>query len=457
MFPQWDSIFLDYVSRPEEIIVMSVKQQQRRRSSLSGRNDYLEDMAKKSSSSSSSNTQLPTSTNSPPTPRRGVTGSYLDSLSSAAGGGVDNKPKQQQQQPPIKPPSPPTMKGSAMNYLESLSNPAMSSIPEEDKKPMGEITNNPYVEEVCCIFGLLFVVFFLCYYVTHKNTLTQIFFFSVMVQKTIEYELEVDPSSIVRRILAVREQLSQEWIQDLDTLMQLNDEVMETYEEYVEQLSSDDYDEEDEDGNSFTATTGGTSSSKQQQKAPIFDVNTWYGWSQSLFSRDRDSSPFRKKNFDLLLLMSTQESIHRVLRSYKEDENVRPETFEWLLDFYKDRVKAFFDGHQTFGRAEAFLEEMLQSPPTVIETDTKALGVIAWVNPAKIAEDIVRERSEVALNWLKVAQATQDEHTDLRRLLFTNMVTKAEPEESFSDHIITSSSSPMNEQDIINPTIGAFE
>ena len=248
VFPQWDSIFLDYVSRPEEIIVMSVKQQQRRRSSLSGRNDYLEDMAKKSSSSSSSsNTQLPTSTNSPPTPRRGVTGSYLDSLSSGGGGGVDNKPKQQQQQPPpIKPPSPPTMKGSAMNYLESLSNPAMSSIPEEDKKPMGEITNNPYVEEVCCIFGLLFVVFFLCYYVTHKNTLTHISFSSIMVQKTIEYELEVDPSSIVRRILAVREQLSQEWIQDLDTLMQLNDEVMETYEEYVEQLSSDDYDEEDE-------------------------------------------------------------------------------------------------------------------------------------------------------------------------------------------------------------------
>jgi hypothetical protein len=160
--------------------------------------------------------------------------------------------------------------------------------------------------------------------------------------------------------------------------------------------------------------------------------------------------------------MSTQESIHRVLRSYKDDANVRPETFEWLLDFYKDRVKEYFDGHQAFGRAEAFLEEMLQSPPTVIETDTRALGVIAWVNPAKIAEDIVRERSEVALSWLKVAQATQDDHTDLRRLLFTNMVTKSEPEKnSFSDTIITStsssSSSSMDEQDIINPAIGAFE
>jgi hypothetical protein len=97
---------------------------------------------------------------------------------------------------------------------------------------------------------------------------------------------------------------------------------------------------------------------------------------------------------------------------------------------------------------------MLQSPPVVIETDTKALGVLAWINPARIAEDIVRERSEVALFWMNVAQSIPEEHTDLRRLLFTNSFSKAESETSSVHTIILAAA---DEQDVTNPTIGAFE
>jgi hypothetical protein len=180
-FPQWDSIFLDYVNRPEEIIVMSVKQRQRRRSSLSGRNDYLEDMSKSSNTPTppSSASQLPKNANKPTTrstPRRGITGSYLDSLSSS-GGGVDNTPREQQQPPPPKPASPPTLKGSAGSYLESLSNPAMSSIPEEDKKPMGEIKNNPYVEEV----GFLFLCYCILCLITTLSQHNNIIFHSLSI------------------------------------------------------------------------------------------------------------------------------------------------------------------------------------------------------------------------------------------------------------------------------------
>jgi hypothetical protein len=276
----------------------------------------------------------------------------------------------------------------------------------------------------------------------------------------------VDPSSVVRRILAVREQLSQEWIQDLDMLMQLNDEVLETYEEYMlqknEAMGEDDEMEATEDDDELDKlvkdlVAQNTIFNSQKEKTPVFDVNAWYTWSQSLCSQDRDSSPFRKKNFDLLLLLSTQESIHRVLKSYKKDDTVRPETYEWLLDFYKERVRNHFDGHQTFGRAEEFLGEMLRSPPTMIETDTKSLGILAWVNPAEIAEDIVRERSEVALDWMEVAKSAKDEHTELRRRLFTNMVSKTEPAPMIADTIIDPSS--MGKRDIIflNSTVSVFE
>lgn len=306
-----------------------------------------------------------------------------------------------------------------------------------------------------------------------------------MVQKTIDYELEVDPSAVVRRILAVREQISQEWIQDLDTLMQLNDDILETYEEYKEQqhhqasmMEDDDNnsigDDEEDDmetnnvdeldllvkrlvlQNSNQKNNNARVKEEETEKTPVFDINAWYTWSQSLFNRDRDSSPFRKKNFDLLLLLSTQESVHRVLNHYQNDDTIRPETYEWLWDFYKGHVNKHFDGHQTFGSAEEFLEKMLRSPPTMIETDTKALGILAWVNPMQIAEDIVRERSEVALAWMEVVKSAQDDHTDLRRLLFTNSFSKAASGPVMADTIIkpvTNSGSIASNSTVV----GAFE
>ena len=121
---------------------------------------------------------------------------------------------------------------------------------------------------------------------------------------------------------------------------------------------------------------------KGKQKT-VYDRSILSTWSQLLWSPKRSSSPFRKGNFDLLLLLATQESIHRVLNSYKKDETIRPETREWLLDFYKDNVNEYFDGHQTYARSEDFLEEMLKSPRTLIETNSE---ILAWIDPAIVAE-----------------------------------------------------------------------
>jgi hypothetical protein len=264
----------------------------------------------------------------------------------------------------------------------------------------------------------------------------------------------------------VREQLAKEWIQDLDMLMKLNDDIMEAYEEYLnskdESAAREDEDDDEEDDNEddVESTTlddeddeslknllapysipepASEAETKIQEatKSPVFDRNTVFAWSQSLFAQDRDSSPFRKKNFDLLLLLSTQESIHRVLKQYQNsEEKVSHQSYEWFLDFYKERVRNYFDGHQNYGRAEDFLEELLKTNPIVFET---AREVVAFIDPARIAEDVVRERSEVALEWMGVAKTIQKEHTDLRRMLLTNMVTKALPWQSTAESILAES------------------
>jgi hypothetical protein len=270
-----------------------------------------------------------------------------------------------------------------------------------------------------------------------------------MQQKAVEYELHVNPSALVRRILSVREQLSNEWVKDLDMLMRLNDEILDTFEDYTTEATKKDlqeeddddddvdtdiksevevdkkYDNDDEDKNSsndldlllkalgapdaknddISDNTPLSSSSSAKAKSSssnddddddtnnkkeekkrhntIFDRNVLFSWSQSLWSPNRSSSPYRKANFDLLLLLATQESIHRVLKSYKDDDEVRQETYEFLLDFYKDHVKNHFDGHQTYARSEDFLDEMLTSSRTLIETKNE---ILAWVNPARVAE-----------------------------------------------------------------------
>mmetsp|Transcript_3197 Transcript_3197/g.8635 ORF Transcript_3197/g.8635 Transcript_3197/m.8635 type:complete len:284 (-) Transcript_3197:342-1193(-) len=193
----------------------------------------------------------------------------------------------------------------------------------------------------------------------------------------------------------------------------------------------------------------------EEKREKIFDGNIFNTWSQLLWNPKRSSSPYRKANFDLLLLLATQESIHRVFNSYIKDDAIRPETQGWLLDFYTDNVNEYFDGHQTHARSEDFLQEMLRSPRTLIETNN---DVLAWVDPAIVAEDILRERSDVILEWIKVAETILDEHTDLRRLLFANMISKSIPDQTLSDTILEAVKKE-NKVDCSSQTeiFGAFE
>ena len=253
------------------------------------------------------------------------------------------------------------------------------------------------------------------------------------IKKSNEVELSIDPPALVRRILSVREQLSKEWVEDLDILLKLNDEIIDHFEEYINKVTTKDEEWDDcagednpkishtrkdarhktdvKDSNdldlllkalvkssgnkpppdAFSTSSYNTTMEinvkqndpNEEKRETVFDGNIFNTWSQLLWNPKRSSSPYRKANFDLLLLLATQESIHRVFNSYKTDDTIRPETLGWLLDFYTDNVNEYFDGHQTYARSEDFLEEMLKSPRTLIETKNE---ILAWVDPAVVAE-----------------------------------------------------------------------
>merc|ERR1712012_1543927 len=101
---------------------------------------------------------------------------------------------------------------------------------------------------------------------------------------------------------------------------------------------------------------------------------------------ERSASPLRQNSFDLLMLLVTQESVHRVLHDLKNDAR-KPRnsadidacfsSYEWLKEFYFSRVESFFDGQQKFGRYDDFLEVLLCTAPHIKNNGSKC----AFVDP----------------------------------------------------------------------------
>ena len=131
----------------------------------------------------------------------------------------------------------------------------------------------------------------------------------------------------------------------------------------------------------------------------------------------RASSSFRKGNFDLLGLLATQESIHRVLGKYRGLVSSSKEfevSYDWLKQFYVDRIPSYFDGSQEYGRADDFLEELLLSPPSLKLLKGTLLG---FIDPMRMAEDIIATRTQVAQDWKDlVTEIPTKDHTELRNM-----------------------------------------
>lgn len=243
-------------------------------------------------------------------------------------------------------------------------------------------------------------------------------------QRFLEFQIDIDPLSLVSRIVAVREQIAKEWVDDLDTLVMANDQILSSYYNNHATARDDEeecpYDEDAEDCISTEYLTAAYSDNKGgDDNRRAFDRVAMILLGNAIDFNEQASSPYRKGNFDLLLLLATQESIHRVLRAYREQGEERKVSFEWLRDFYVERVAKYFDGHQRFGRADDMLEELMLMPPSMKTID----DTVELIDPLRIAEDIISERSVVGRDWKELATNTPLEHVELRKSILSQHMT----------------------------------
>lgn len=254
-------------------------------------------------------------------------------------------------------------------------------------------------------------------------------------ERFVEFEIDIEPASLVTRIVSVRQQIAREWVADLQTLMAVNNLILESYhsvqnqnriEECNNMPSSGDapsdgsnnplntaFSEECTNIEDFAAPADPVREPKYayERKANEFLYNKMM---EDQENSDMPSSPLRKSSFDLLSLLATQEAVHNVLRRYMQSGDERRVSFQWLRSFYTERVQQFFDGHGRYGRADDFLQELLLAPPSVTTDD----DVMELVDPLRIAEDLLEARSNVALEWKDIMEhQVPADHMELQRLV----------------------------------------
>ena len=237
------------------------------------------------------------------------------------------------------------------------------------------------------------------------------FFTHLTTQRYVDFEIEIDPPSLVSRIVSVRDQIAKEWRIDLDTFIKANEMILESYhDKHLTDRTDEECEDFDDPEDCFE--TEQLTAPYSEGNSNVYDRNAMYLLDNTMVSSGA-SSPNRKGNFDLMVLLATQESVHRVLREYRKSGDEREVSFEWLRQFYVDRIPTFFDGSHEYHRADDFMEELLITPPSMKDMD----GQVGLIDPLRIAEDIIAMRTRVAKDWKKVMKAVPQDHMELQREL----------------------------------------
>jgi hypothetical protein len=134
------------------------------------------------------------------------------------------------------------------------------------------------------------------------------------------------------------------------------------------------------------------------------------------------SSYLRQGNFDLLMLLATQEAVHRTLRMYQQAGEERAVSCTWLQSFYTERLRTYFDGNGEWHRADSFLDELLTRPPSMVElsqsssSQSSSQVQIGLVDPLRIVTDILQARAKVVDDWQSIMQnEVPSDHMELQK------------------------------------------
>eukprot|EP00527_Entomoneis_sp_CCMP2396_P009231 CAMPEP_0198138172 /NCGR_PEP_ID=MMETSP1443-20131203/1592_1 /TAXON_ID=186043 /ORGANISM="Entomoneis sp., Strain CCMP2396" /LENGTH=662 /DNA_ID=CAMNT_0043799837 /DNA_START=129 /DNA_END=2117 /DNA_ORIENTATION=- len=236
-----------------------------------------------------------------------------------------------------------------------------------------------------------------------------------------DYDLDINPSRLCNRLLAVREQIAREFDNDLHVLSNMSNQTIVAYWDSVKE-------EEKRKGKEVAEYNIDDVMAKDGREINIESGNLMF---LDFGVKDGQApSPLRKGNFDLLKLMATQEAIHRLLNDPSRQEGAQSVSNAFLRDFYVARFLSYFDGNVEYGVANKFMQELFSALPVLREVE----GNTALIDPVRLAGMVLEKRAEVALEWKTLSALVPDEHLGIRRLLLSqDIMGSAAPGLSFEE------------------------
>ena len=247
-------------------------------------------------------------------------------------------------------------------------------------------------------------------------------------ERYVEFPIDIQPASLVQRLLTVREQLATEFERDLEIVGIVDGMIIESYFDIIKREREDQQQQQqrrrrDEDGWSSSGGDDGVVAPVTRAFDRIsVDILSNFTEFTSSSGGGASSSVFRKGNFDLLYNLCTQASVHHLLRELRESK-VDKISYQWLQAFYSERVCEYFDGDVAFGRGDDFIDALLRSPPSLVSMDDgHTLGL---TDPLRLAERVIAKRSEIAFAWIDEMREVKNDHLALNDKLFRVMMGKA--------------------------------
>jgi hypothetical protein len=248
-----------------------------------------------------------------------------------------------------------------------------------------------------------------------------------------EFTIDINPASLCSRILSVRDQIAKEWVGDLDVIARMGGQIFYSYWDNIEkERESQEWRVKEKDEKDESPSTRG-GESKWVPVPPLASQDRSAGLERQSLSflewdpneyMEHAPSPLRQGNFDLLILLATQESVRRIVSGGTvgvEDTASDRGGVDFLRTFYLERRASIFNrGSSRYGRADDFLEELMLSSPRMVTSEEKGKPVL--IDPLRIAEVVVLERERVAKEWIEVAKTSPEEHTEIRKLQLNRMM-----------------------------------
>ena len=205
-----------------------------------------------------------------------------------------------------------------------------------------------------------------------------------------EFKTKIEPRRLGDRLLRLRADIAEEWLEDLHLFPKENEEMWRSFFETVRE---------------------------NEDKLKDLQMPVW----QHDPSDGPSGTSFRGGNYDLLRRLATRNAIAMLLAELRGGGLEAQAKADYLDRMYTVHGTDF-EGDGPYHTDKTFFQALLSSAPSIVRKQTSAdEEKIIMLSPISIVEAICEKREKIAEEWCKELVNIKEDHTDIQRELLQEL------------------------------------